>query len=191
LRFLVDLAVAIVVAITVGFSTAWYAVEHGRQYGAVWAKQWTAWPAGGGPDADPYSIALLARTGEVPLGAGEGIAFTAETDDEGAPLSGRCSYLISGQTAAARLWTLTGYDVTGRLMANAARRSSFHSREVVRSPDGGIDIVVSTKASPGNWLPIARVGQFRLVFRLYDTPVTAGSGAANIMMPNISKTGCE
>ena len=49
---------------------------------------WTAWPHAGSPDADPYSIAMLARTGEVPLGAGEGIAFTAEIDSDGAPLSG-------------------------------------------------------------------------------------------------------
>ena len=191
LRFLIDIAVAVLIATTVGFSTAWYAVEHGRQYGAVAVQQWTAWPRAGGPDADPYSVALLARTGEVPLGAGEGVAFTAEADDTGMPLTGRCSYLVAGQTPAARLWTLTGYDATGRLMANAARRSGFHSREIVRHPDGGIEIMVSTKASPGNWLPIARVDRFRLVFRLYDTPLTAGSGAADIVMPRISRSGCE
>jgi hypothetical protein len=190
LRFLLDLAVAILVALVVGFSTAWYAVEHGGEYGSVAVKQWKASPAGGGPEADPYSIALLARTGEVPLGAGEGIAFTADADDEGDPLRGRCTYRVSGQTTAARLWTLTAYDSTGRLMANAARRSSFHSREIVRRPDGGVDIVVSTEASPGNWLPIAPVGHFRLVFRLYDTPATAGGGAADIVMPSIVRTGC-
>jgi hypothetical protein len=191
LRFLLDLAVAIIVALVVGFSTAWYAVEHGRQYGAVHAKQWSAWPAGGGPDADPYSVALLARTGEVPLGAGEGIAFTADVDSGGAALSTRCSYQISGRTPAARLWTLTAYDAAGRLMPNAARRSSFHSREIVRRPDGDFDIVVSTRPSAGNWLPIARAGTFRLVFRFYDTPLTAGGGATDIDMPDIVKTGCE
>jgi hypothetical protein len=189
LRFLVDLAVAILVALVVGFATAWYAVEHGGDYGSVAIKQWKASPGGGGPNADPYSIALLARTGEVPLGAGEGIAFTADADDSGAQLNGRCSYRISGQTPAARLWTLTAYDATGRLMSNAARRSSFHSREIVRQPDGSVDVVVSAEALPGNWLPIARVGHFRLVFRFYDTPATAGGGSADVM-PGIAKMGC-
>ena len=106
-------------------------------------------------------------------------------------MAARTPEAAAGQTPAARLWTLTGYDATGRLMANAARRSSFHSREIVRRPDGGIEIAVSTKASPGNWLPIARVDRFRLVFRLYDTPLTAGSGAADIVMPRVSRSGCE
>ena len=41
-------------------------------------RAWKASPGAGSPDADPYSIARLARTGEVPLGAGEGLAFTAD-----------------------------------------------------------------------------------------------------------------
>ena len=55
-------------------------IEHGFIFGAVTAGAWTAWPTAGSADADPYSLATLARTGEVPLGAGEGIAFTAEDD---------------------------------------------------------------------------------------------------------------
>ena len=42
----------------------------------------------GSPDADPYSVAMLARTGEVPLGAGEGLAFTADGRHDGEPLVG-------------------------------------------------------------------------------------------------------
>jgi len=72
LRFLIDIAVAVLIAVVVGFFTAWYSVSHGQLYGAVKKEQWTAWPQAGGPDADPYSVAMLARTGEVPLGAGEG-----------------------------------------------------------------------------------------------------------------------
>ncbi|MEO8667565.1 MAG: DUF1214 domain-containing protein [Bauldia sp.] len=191
MRFLIDIAIAILIATTIGFFTAWYAVEYGGQYGAVAVGEWTSWPGAGSPNADPYAVALLARTGEVPLGAGEGTAFSAEKDDSGSPLTGRCAYLIAGQTPAARLWTLTGYDANGRLMANAARRSSFHSREIVRRPDGGIEIAVSTIPSPGNWLPIARVDRFKLVFRFYDTPLTAGGGGGDIVMPKITRSGCQ
>jgi hypothetical protein len=189
LRFLVEIAVAILIATTVGFLTAWYAVEHGGQYGAMTVREWTAWPGAGSPDADPYAVAFLARTGEVPLGAGEGTAFTAEVDDSGAPLTGRCSYLVAGQTPGARLWTLTAYDAGGRLMANAARRSSFHSREVVRRPDGGIEIAVSANPSAGNWLPVAPVDRIKLVFRFYDTPLTSG-GSGEVVMPQITRSGC-
>ena len=190
MRLLIDIAIALVIAVTIGVSTAWYAIEHGFIFGAVTAGAWTAWPTAGSVDADPYSLATLARTGEVPLGAGEGIAFTAENDSAGEPLSGTCAYQVIGQTPAARLWTLTAYDRDGRLMVNAARRSGFHSREIVRRPDGSFVITVSPQVVAGNWLPVSRVGHFRLVLRLYDTPLTTGSRIADLTMPDIRKAGC-
>jgi hypothetical protein len=190
LRLLIDIAVAILVATILGFSTAWVAVEHGRIFGSVTVGPWTAWPNAGGPDADPYSVALLARSGEVPLGADEGLAFTATTDSEGAPLSGTCAYRVSGQTPQARLWTLTAYDAAGRLMANAARRAGFHSREILRRADGSLDITVSPEVQPGDWLPIARVEGFQLVLRLYDTPLTTATEFVDIDMPRIDREQC-
>ena len=190
MRLLIDIAVAIFVATILGFSTAWVAVEHGRIFGAVTIGPWTAWPNAGGPDADPYSVALLARSGEVPLGADEGLAFTATTDSGGAPLSGNCGYRVSGQTPQARLWTLTAYDATGRLMANAARRAGFHSREVLRRADGGLNITVSPDVEPGDWLPISRVEGFQLVLRLYDTPLTTATEFVDIDMPRIDMERC-
>ena len=191
MRFLIDRAVAVFVATTIGFSTAWLAVERGHPLGDVVVGAWAAWPSAGGPDADPYSVAALARTGEVPLGAGEGLAFTATRDSEGRPLSGRCHYLVAGQTPPARLWTLTAYDSDGRLMANAARRSGFHSREILRRADGGMQIAVAPDVESGDWLPIARVDNFRLVLRLYDTPLTTATEFTGIDMPTIERRSCE
>jgi hypothetical protein len=191
LRLLIDLAVTILIAATVGFSTAWLAVERGPFFGAVTVGAWTAWPSAGSADADPYSLAVLARNGEVPLGAGEGLTFTAETTTDGEALDGRCSYRITGQTPPARLWTLTAYDSTGRLMVNPARRSGFHSREIVRLEGGSFVITTSPNVSPGNWLPTAPVERFSLVLRLYDTPLTSGGRAADLVMPDIRMAGCR
>jgi hypothetical protein len=190
LRLLTDIALAILLATTIGFSTAWLTVEHGRLLGAVTIGPWTAWPEAGGPDSDPYSVALLARSGEVPLGAGEGLAFTSVTDSQGEPLSGDCTYLVNGQTPAARLWTLTAYDTDGRLMINPAHRSGFQSREILRQPDGRFSIVVSPDVEPGNWLPTARLDRLQLVLRLYDTPLTTATEFVNIDMPRIAKVRC-
>ena len=190
MRFLIDIGIAIVVAVAVGVSSAWFTVERGRLFGAVNAGGWTAWPQEGSTDADPYSLAMLARTGEVPLGVGEGISFTAKTDGDGKPLSGRCTYSVEGETPAARLWTLTAYDAAGRLMVNVARRSGFHSREIVRAADGEFAITVSPSVEAGNWLPIAPVETFELVLRLYDTPLTTGSQIADLVMPAIRNASC-
>lgn len=191
MRFLVDLLIAVVVAVVVGVSSAWYAVESGHVFGAVHVGGWTAWPDEGSPDADPYSLAMLARTGEVPLGAGEGLSFTAVTDNADNPLSGKCSYEIAGQTPAARLWTLSAYDAGGHLMANIAHRPGFHSREIVREDNGDFVIRASSAVSPGNWLPIDGAVNFKLVLRLYDTPLTTGSQLASLSMPEIRKLVCS
>ena len=191
MRFLIDIALAIFVATAIGIPTAWFAVEHGRLFSAVTIGAWTAWPDAGGANADPYSLALLARSGEVPLGASEGLAFTAVADDKGDALSGDCVYVINGQTPQARLWTLAAYDKEGQLIANAARRPGFHSGELLRGNSGNLEILVSPDVEPGNWLPTSRSEGFELVLRLYDTPLTSLTEFVNIDMPHIDKVRCE
>ncbi len=191
MRFLLDLALAVVIAIVVGISTAWYAVDRGRIFGSVTAGDWTAWPAEGTTDADPYSLAMLARTADLPLGASEGLSFTADRDDQGEPLSGACSYDVTGQPPAARLWTLTAYDQYGHLIPNGLGRPGFHSREIVRRESGDFTIRVSPIAASGNWLPIGAPGRFELELRLYDTPLTTGAQLAALTMPRISKVACQ
>ncbi|MEJ0012331.1 MAG: DUF1214 domain-containing protein [Bauldia sp.] len=190
MRFLIDLGVALAVAIIVGVGSAWIAIDRGTIFGAVTVGGWTAWPLEGTPEADPYTLAMLARTGEVPLGGGEGLSFTASNDAAGEPLDGRCDYDVAGETPAARLWTLTAYDDDGALMANVARRPGFHSREVVRDADGDFHIRLSPNVAAGNWLPIAPVSRFKLELRLYDTPLTTGSQLAALTMPTIQKVAC-
>ena len=42
--------------------------------------------------------ATIARTGALPIGVGDGVAFFARTDDAGNALDGRCTFLVSGAT---------------------------------------------------------------------------------------------
>lgn len=191
MRLLFDIAVALVIAIAIGAASAWYTLDRGRLFNSLSLGEWTAWPESGSPDADPYSGAMLARSGEVPLGAAEGLAFSADTDSAGAPLSGRCNYVIVGQTPLARLWTLTAYDSQGRLMGDAGQRTSFHSREILRRPDGRFEIRAASQVQPGNWLPITRDERFRIVLRLYDTPLATGNQLGELVMPQILRESCR
>lgn len=191
MRLLIDIAIAVVIAAVLGLATAWYAVDRGPIFGSIAIGPWQAWPSAGSPNADPYAIARLARTGEMPLGAGEGLALTARSDSADQPLNGNCTYRLDGLTPAARLWTVTAYDGNGRLMANAARRSGFHSREVLRRPDGSFVVTVSPDVQPGNWLPVAAGTPFVLVFHLYDTPLTTGGEVSDRMMPSIEREACR
>ncbi len=189
--FLPNLMLAAVVALVVGIGSAYLAVDRGRLFGEVQLGEWTAYPTAGTPDADPYSAATTARTGQVPLGSGEGLAFFADRDNAGDRLTAACDYRLSGQTPPARMWTLTAINTKGALLNTDAGRVALDSREILRKPNGDFNIEVSTKARPGNWLPVAGSEPITLVLRLYDTPLTTGAGLQEISMPRVLKEQCR
>jgi hypothetical protein len=158
-------------AALIGLGATWLTLTRGIAFGSLTIGAWTAWPKSGSVDIDPYARATIARTGELPIGAGDGVAFYAHTDDAGNVLDGRCSFVLSGITPAARYWTLALYDTDGRLVANSLDRHAFTSAEIIRETDGHFAISVGPRARAGNWLPTGGVEQFMLVWRLYDTPI--------------------
>ena len=178
MRLLLGSLFALAVAALVGLGATWLALSRGTAFGAVTIGAWTAWPKSGTREVDPYARATIARTGELPIGTGDGVAFTARTDDDGRPLDGRCDVRISGSTPQALFWTLTLYDQQGRLIGNAVERQGFTSQEIVRNADGSFEIVVAPRTRAGNWLPTSGVDSYMLVLRLYDSPVGVATRAA-------------
>jgi len=183
---------ALAIAAAIGLGTTWIALTKGTAYGGVTIGAWTAWPKNGTAGIDPYARAIVARTGELPVGSGDGIAFHAHTDDAGQPLDGRCNVLLSGITPQARFWTLTLYDPQGRLVANSVLRHGFTSQEIIRKSDGTFDLITGPRARPGNWLPTGGVERYQLVLRLYDTPIGMATRAGReAPMPAIRQGGCQ
>jgi len=190
-RLLLGTAFALIAAAVVGLGATWIALTRGTAYGGVNIGAWTAWPKNGTPGIDPYARAMMARTGELPVGSGDGVAFYANADDSAQPLDGRCDVLLSGITPQARFWTVTLYDPDGRLVANSAQRQGFTSQEIIRKADGSFEIMVGPRARPGNWLPTGGVERYLLVLRLYDTPVgMATRSGREAPMPTISRGAC-
>ena len=182
----------LMLAAAIGLGATWLTLNRGVAFGALRVGAWTAWPKTGSVDIDPYARAIIARSGELPTGMGDGVAFYARTDDIGEPLDGRCSFAISGITPTARFWTLTLYDPHGRLIANTVDRHGFTSAEIVRNADGRFTINVAPRARPGNWLPTGGIEQFVLVWRLYDTPIgVAMRTTKEGPMPAIVRKGCS
>jgi len=182
---------AFVVAAALGLGATWLTLTRGTAFGAVAIGAWTAWPKTGTTEIDPYARAVVARSGRLPLGSGDGVAFEARNDDRGKAFDGRCDVVVSGTTPPARFWTLTLYDPDGRLVANTVNRYGFTSQEIVRRADGSFDIVIAPRARPGNWLPTGGVGRYMLVLRLYDTPVGVATRAAReAPMPAITQRSC-
>jgi hypothetical protein len=191
-RLLLGSLLALAVAALVGLGTTWMALSRGTAFGAVSIGAWTAWPRIGTRDVDPYARATMARSGELPVGSGDGVAFVARSDDIGRPLDGRCDVLVSGSTPQARFWTITLYDPQGHLVGNSIERQGFTSQEIVRRADGSFEILVAPRARPGNWLPTNGIESYMLVLRLYDTPVGVTTRAAReVPMPSLSVQSCR
>ena len=190
-RLLIGAFLALLIAAAIGLGATWLALTRGTAFGDITIGAWTARPKTGTADIDPYARAAVARSGELPIGSGDGIAFHARSDDAGYALDGRCETLLRGVTPAARFWTLTLYDPEGRLVANSANRYGFTSQEITRFSDGSFQIVVAPRARPGNWLPSGGADRYVLVLRLYDTPVGAATRIGReAPMPSIARRAC-
>jgi len=190
-RLLLGSLFAFAVAALVGLGTTWLTLAGSTAFGAVSIGAWTAWPRTGTTSIDPYARAAIARTGQLPLGLGDGVAFYARGDDNGRLFDGRCDVNLQGITPTARFWTLTLYDLDGRLVANSLNRHSFTSQEIIRNTDGSFEIRIGPRARFGNWLPTGGIDRYILVLRLYDTPVgVATRSGRETPMPSIAAGQC-
>ncbi len=151
---------------------------------------WRAPGRGGAAEADPYAHARVERSGEIPLGLGEGFRLTAQTDSAGRALDAACLYRVGPHAPPARYWTLEAIDGDGLPIENVARRYVVRSSEILREPDGGFWVWVSQRAHAGDWLPVG-AGHFALTLRLYDPALTGlVAGAATAATPRIERVRC-
>lgn len=184
-------ALGLIVAFGGGIWSTLIALDATTGFGAIKLGPWEAFPQAQTIDADPYAKAHRANAGRLLLGSAEGLSFTASVDDDGAGLNGNCSYLMSGQTPQARMWTLfVTADAQVPPRADAERPVALNSRIVLRKPDGSFDITLSAGARPGNWLSVPQDRPFRLTLTLLDTPTAGSSGLLDLTMPKLKKIGC-
>ncbi len=192
MRQFFQLFLVIVLGISGGGLLAWQSIQSTNGFGALNVGAWSSWPSSGDANSDPYTRAKVASYGEVPLGAAEGIAFTAPTDDAGELLLRECSYELAGKTPPARMWTLAAHDLSGLTLDAGGDRARFLvSTQIARRADGSLVLHVGPQHAPLNWLATKGRGRYQLVLRLYDTPITSTSGILDTNMPAIRKTGCQ
>jgi hypothetical protein len=184
------IAIALTIAFSGGIWSTIAALNATAGFGAIKLGAWDAFPQAQTAGADPYAKSHRANAGKLLLASAEGLVFTAAVDDAGQRLSGDCSYLISGQTPAARLWTLfAAAPGAAPPSPTASLPSALNSRTALYRADGNFEIHVSRSASPGNWIA-APAGPFRLTLTLLDTPTAGSSGVIDLSMPSIKTIGC-
>jgi len=183
-------ASAMIAGLVIGLLATVLSLNAGYGFNSLRAGPWKAWPYIGGADIDPYARAVIARSGEAPLGRDQGLAFIARTDSDGAPLSADCEYRIVDPLPTARFWTIALASPDGRLLANPTERYGYSSVDILRKETGAFEIDVARDARPGNWLSPGESKGFVVMLRLYDTPLDAESVPDPNSFPKIVKLGC-
>ena len=79
MRLIFITLLALILAAAVGLGATWMTATRGTDLGTLTIGAWTARPKTGTADVDPYSRASIARSGELPIGTGDGVAFSATT----------------------------------------------------------------------------------------------------------------
>lgn len=191
MAFFVRALLMCVLGLAVGLLATAYAVSSLSPFDRIGLGPWKLEAHAGSMDADPYTLARLERTGEIPLAVGEGLQLVARVDDEGRTLDARCVYNVGPRVPAARYWTLSLIDPDGWPVDNLARRYGFRSSEILRSGNGEFTITVAADVQPGNWLPIGTRGPIALALRLYDSPLGAAAGAIDrSTVPRVARVSC-
>lgn len=184
--------VVLSISIVGGGASVWYALKANEGMGAVRIGQWTAFPSLGTADADPYSKARVAREGILALGRAEGLTFTAERDANGEVLLRQCSYEIEGPFPPARFWTLYASDSSGKVVPGGEQRlGAIHSYQFIRFTENSNLISAGRHPAPGNWLALSGTGPMKFLLTFFDTPIASGTGAADVLLPTITRTGCD
>ena len=192
MRTIINITIVLLIGLIIGGLSANFTLQRSHGIGAVNTGPWSAWPFVGGAEVDPYTSAKATADGTIPLGAAEGLAFEAISDQEGAALQKACKYEVSGNTSATRMWTLSAYNLDGSLIiSEAAIVSAIYSGKIVRYPDSSFAVKIGASPQSGNWIPTTGKGKFKLVLRLYDTPITSNSGVIDPQMPRVKMIGCE
>lgn len=180
-----------VLGLALGLAATAFALSGPSPFDQVRLGAWSIEAHAGSAEADPYTRARLARSGEIPLATGEGLQLIARKDDDGRPLDARCVYRIGPRAPAARYWTLSLTDPQGFPVANPADRYGFRSSEILRDGAGDFVVTAAAEVQPGNWLPIGAPGPFALALRLYDLPLGATAAAIEpATVPRVKRVGC-
>jgi hypothetical protein len=184
-------ALSLIIAFGGGIWSTLIALDATEGFGAIKLGAWEAFPQAQTIDADPYAKAHRANDGRLLFGGAEGLTFSASVDSSGAPLSGQCSYRMTGQTPPARLWTLFAQSSGGEAAtAFGDLPTALNSHTVLRRGDGSFEITIGAAAAPGNWLAVRAGQSFRLVLNLLDTPTAGSTGLIDLTMPSLQRIGC-
>ena len=183
-RYLVGIAGGLLL----GVGSAVWTIRAGAMGSNETIGAWTTGRDLGTEDQSARTRATVALRGLLALPAKEARYYTAQVDDAGRPLDGKCTYRVTGGTLPARWWSLTLYDSAGYLAGDGPY--SIESAALPPAQQGRWTIMVSPRQQPGAWLPTAGLDRFDLTLRTYLPDNAGKTNPARDVLPSIRREAC-
>lgn len=167
-----------------GWASALYSIQSFGSAPADDKGLWSTWDAGDGSGINPYATAHFLLEGHIPPAVGLFRSYFASRDGEGNALDASCTYAIAAERSGLRWWSFS----TGRSSAQDERAAtSITSDEALAGPKG-VEIFVSPKPVPGNWLQPPSSGGLQFAYMIAsDSKLGDDDGLA---LPSIRKVKC-
>lgn len=182
----------ILIAILIGFGLTALSLSTGSGLSAKRIGGWKSWKDAGHLNADPYTRAYIAKTGQLPLPPQIAQTYYALYDNAHRRLHTSCTYVVDSSAVSAKWWTIAAYDHKGQIFKNDLKRYSFNTGSAMIKFNGGFRIFLSQTVQPANWLPLGDHGPFVLVFRLYRKQMSDAQIKNNgeVSLPLIKRVSC-
>jgi hypothetical protein len=163
-------------------------------WGVVHNGAWTIDPVMGSPSAGPYSRAWMSLFGALAV-VPEGAAYYLGYDDSsGAPLTSRCTYVVTGRDLDASWWSITVYGPRGFLLRDAGGRYSLTRDSVPREADGSFRFTLAGSGTPEAAAPGAiptGTGPFNLELRVYGPKPAVLADLGRAAVPKVARGECR
>lgn len=108
-----------------------------------------------------YTRSHYLLEGRLPPAPGQMGEATAETDSDGRPLTGGCSYTIASTGPLPRWWSISIIETPASV---AGLQATADSDTSVRAADGKVVITAGRDPMPGNWLKAPDKRHFTLLY---------------------------
>ncbi len=174
-----------------GGVAAWTVAGKGFGRADIVNGPWTTSLSFGTTKTDAATRASVARRGLLALPSTETVYWQASVDSDGRPLSGSCSYVMTGTALDARWWSVTYYDKAGFLVANPANIWSFSGANLSKEDTQNWRVKISPdKPAAGHWLPSKKGQPFDLTLRMYNPGGSFRVDPAIAALPALKREAC-